>query len=50
MNSTKCIIFEYDLDSKTLTHLRIPPGNEIPGIIYNVPESRIKIMKFIQII
>lgn len=42
MNSTKCIIFEYDLDSKTLTHLRIPPGNEIPGIIYNVPESRIK--------
>ncbi len=42
MNSTKNIIFEYDLDSRTLTHLKIPFGNESPRIIYNVPESRIK--------
>lgn len=42
MHSTKNIIFEYDLDSKTLTHLKLPVENKSPRIIYNVPDSRIK--------
>lgn len=42
LGSSKNIIFEYDLDSKTLTHLKLPDGNESPRIIYNVPESRIE--------
>lgn len=42
MNSSKDIIFEYDLDSKILRHLKLPVGSESPRIIYNVPESRIK--------
>lgn len=42
MNCTKNIIFEYDLDSKTLTHLTLPFENKSPRIIYNVPESRIE--------